>query len=103
MKIFKHFFLKIPQWPDFKIFCGDWGGHDIIGTTFGSSCTFFFCWGSFKRVVGHHLVGRLTRGSMTESQVLSKFMKYKICLVNVQKYAFFMENILLRNVWVSQH
>ena len=52
---------------------------------------------------GHHLVGRLTRGSMTEFQVLSKFMKYKICLVNVQNYAFFMENILLKNVWVSQH
>ena len=55
VKIFKHFFLKIPQWPDFKIFCGDWGGHDIIGTTFGSSCTFHFCWGSFKRVVNWKL------------------------------------------------
>ena len=35
----------------FWIFFGDWGGHENIRTTFGSSCTFHFCWGSFKRVV----------------------------------------------------
>ena len=36
-------------WRRTKI--GDRGGHGLIRTTFGSSCTFSFCWGCFKRVV----------------------------------------------------
>ena len=37
--------------PDFDFFFGDRGGHGLIRTTFGSSCTFNFCWCSFRPVV----------------------------------------------------
>ena len=44
----------------FQFFFGDRGGNENFRKTFGSSCTFHFCCGSFKRVVSPFSVSSLT-------------------------------------------